>query len=730
MKKLPFLLLAGVTLLTITPYIAPQANAAPTNIVAGVDNLGAWLTKINGAWVDIRTNTANIDIAEADIVTNTGNITTNTVNIATNAADITTLEANAIASNLWTTVRDAATNAVPDDAAYTAFQGQGTTNTADIALLQAETFAPPTFAPSINRKPISSAPLFAGEIYDIMATNDVVGEYRAFGGLVFDAYRDRWVVACFDGTNHASSGSVSIILSDDATGQTWGDVAQIFTAAGTRMFRDVQLWMIGSDVYMSAINYPTSGETEQGYVEIYTSNDGGLSFTQRSVIYPTDSGAGWTRAATTTKPIYFQGEWLIAGFETDVSPTDFRSMLWASDDGMLTWTNKSIINQSIYQPNESIVFPYKGDLVAIVRFDSAPSATESQIRHISTDAGLTWDAGVTGEPSRWAAARPEVYVSPNGRTFMGGRLDTTLGGCLWETTDGGLSWIGPVIPPTTQSMYQAFYPCDDGLLACLNFREDAAGNNDASWGEFMFFDIADRPIKNNDSDVDDLGIVQAWKAPGFGVTNYPAVAGIDGTVDATEDPTIITSGTNTFYGAPATDFGDTVNDMIYFGANTDWTFLSDGSAFTLGVNFKYTEATGLKYILGTFNGGSPSSDIGIMLRISNEQIYSFVYNAAGAGNQVSPDAGNNFGFLKAEYGWHNFTFSCDGSGNYRMENNGVEVFDVAANTNNVAAPEVPLWFGRASGTGGEQVILRSYFISTNYLSGADLYNAKRWLESE
>ena len=96
MKKLLFYLLL-ISPLTYAQWNNVQVLGSVTN-----GNLVVW---------EDGNRIQDAGILATDFTTFTGQLNTNT-------ADIQSLEANAIASNLWTTVRDAATNAVPDDAAY------------------------------------------------------------------------------------------------------------------------------------------------------------------------------------------------------------------------------------------------------------------------------------------------------------------------------------------------------------------------------------------------------------------------------------------------------------------------------------------------------------------------------------------------------------------------------------------------------------------------------------
>jgi hypothetical protein len=604
--------------------------------------------------------------------------------------------------------------------------------------------SPENFTPSFKTDDYCYAPLIMGTMKDI-TTPDVVSNYYGMGGMCWDAQHGRWVVSAHSGTGHdVADSDVALFYSTDSMGTNWSAPKIILAHSnGVYRWKDNRIFQFGNSLMLMATRYGVA-TTGDGEIFFYQSLDGGTTWNLYSEIdgtAGTTNNVAWNRIASTTKPVFWNGEWLLAAFETDWSASpayNLRVVIKSSNDGMKTWATKGFIDPTgTNKLNETGLFPYQGNLVALCRVESTgPSAL---IRFTSSNATDWVSAGATF-PTNISQARPEILTTADGRVLLCGRdVQAVNGGALWETKDGGATWNKDTCFSTKYSVYQAIQKMDDaGIYGMVNFRastnlQGVAVNS--AWPQYSVFDFGKRPIKNMDSVVlrsDSFAL--AWKASNLNATSFPARVGFTGYAASGEEPTVISAGASSFYGAAVLDFPSNGNDRITFGTTNDWKFLHNGSPWTIGIlyNYKNRASGAINSLFGTMAGSGGNT--GILFRISGQRVQLYVLNGAAAAHPCS-GASSEFPFT-GNREWENIVLRYDGT-NYWCNVNGQWSQD-AYNTTFPFAPtnafptgvsSQPLWIGHASGT-GNQCAVRSMFVTTNALTGYDLWQAQRWLESE
>jgi photosystem II stability/assembly factor-like uncharacterized protein len=227
------------------------------------------------------------------------------------------------------------------------------------------------------------------------------------------------------GSIHAISATKAYVaVFPTAAGQTGGiwvtvDAGLTWTRQNTASFNT------GSDSFTNLVyfwdenNGVCQGDPASGYMEIYTTSNGGVN---------------WTRVPSANIPLPLAGEYgYTRGFEVNgdiIWCTTNKGRLYKSVDRGLTWTVSQTPSVD-YGTGDSFSFKDSNEGLLILTADWS--------QHRTTDGGATW----TAESPEGLVRNFDVKFVPGSNNFVVNTGEDVLDGFRGSSysTDGGLNWI-------------------------------------------------------------------------------------------------------------------------------------------------------------------------------------------------------------------------------------------------------------------------------------------------
>ncbi|HEX4421066.1 MAG TPA: hypothetical protein VH165_24280 [Kofleriaceae bacterium] len=241
-------------------------------------------------------------------------------------------------------------------------------------------------------------------------------------------------------------------------------------------------------IWIDAIDIGPTGEVWVATAEsgkpnnIYRSTDNGLTFAPRGMLSPAIWWKSIAIPATRAQRVYATG-YQVAGVAPDGGQLPPTTHFEITDDGGDHWTESPLAGVAfgvmplVYAVGVDHQNP---DVVFMTSVGAAPPSGDVLYR--STDGGMTWTQALatTGTILDVAIASSGIMVA-------------TLGGGVFQSTDGGASFAALANPPQLACVGQR----DDGkLFGCAaNWQPDyeavARSTTGASWDKvFRFVDLA------------------------------------------------------------------------------------------------------------------------------------------------------------------------------------------------------------------------------------------------
>ena len=551
-----------------------------------------------------------------------------------------------------------------------------------------------------------------------ISTNSGTQDYNAAPWLAYWKKTDELIGVWRRGSRHASGsnldGEVMLCRSTDGTmGRAWSTPVSIIPNDGGD-FRDPMIYALDDRVLVFANHFETYGTDEDGRVFIYESFDL-TTFTKIGEILPTNEIVGtladYNRAVANGDLIIApDGEMIISGFETNLrqnsSQSFFRSVLWHSLDGGVTWALKSEIKASTFSdpadrstilraPNETCAIMWEGKLVAFVRDSGFNGETQKLFRVESDDFGTTWATPVDVTFTRWSQALPGIKRLPDGRLWLPHRGGLTSNVCYSISYDGGATWEETINTELEYQEYESLLIVDQDRAVSI-FAQDVisgaaepAADKKAANVSARSWDIAQSRRPN---DVPPVALTDAL--------DYTRVSYDGSLAESSYGPDWIQGDVSR---APSLIYGSTerqglffetaaATGVIYTGGLTDHEYLHDGSPFSLGINFFVDLPGASTPLLTTCEFSNSQTGLNVYIGSGN-RLNVEVYDGAApaAVDYQSPGTG-----FFDDKNWVSLVVTFDGT-DYNFYLNGFlkDSFDASAVTFPTGAHFAPLSIGKA-----------------------------------